>query len=194
QHVLKVTRIAYTASLATQGDFINAKFALEAESELLRQQKVTLANDKTSLNILLARRPDEPLEVDRNFDLTGVERSLDEVVARAVANRQEIMEAALAAKNQETALTLARIEYAPDYSLGFGFDHWLTPSFAPTPSHTQDYNFTIAFNLPMFFWSKNEDYRRATQDLAAAKDDLASIRLQTEGQVTTLILQMQLST
>jgi len=190
QHVLKVTRIAYTASLATQGDFINAKFALEAESELLRQQKVTLANDKTSLNILLARRPDEPLEVDRNFDLTGVERSLDEVVARAVANRQEIMEAALAAKNQETALTLARLEYAPDYSLGFGFDHWLIPSFAPTPSHTQDYNFTIAFNLPMFFWSKNEDYRRATQDLAAAKDDLASIRLQTEGQVTTLYRQM----
>ncbi|HLK85549.1 MAG TPA: TolC family protein [Candidatus Binataceae bacterium] len=190
RHVLKVTQIAYTASLATQGDFINAKFALEAENELLRQEKVTLANDKTSLNILLARRPDEPLEVERNFDLTGVEPALDEIVARAVANRQEILEAALTEKNQETALTLARLEYAPDYSLGFGFDHWLIPSFAPTPSHTQDYNFTIAFNLPVFFWSKNEDYRRATQDLAAAKEDLASIRLQTEGQVTTLYRQM----
>jgi outer membrane protein TolC len=40
--VLKVTEIAYTANLATQGDFINAKFALEADRELLRQQTVTL--------------------------------------------------------------------------------------------------------------------------------------------------------
>jgi cobalt-zinc-cadmium efflux system outer membrane protein len=190
QRVLKVTEIAYTANLATQGDVINAKFALEADQEQLRQQAVTVANDKTALNILLARKPEEPIEVDRHFDLTGLESSLDQVIARAASNRQEILEAALAQKNQDTALTLARLEYAPDYTLLFGFDHYLIAPFAPALTHTQDWNFGISFNLPLFFWAKNEDIKRAGRDLAAAHEDLNAIRLQTAGQVTTIYRQM----
>src|SRR5208282_5235216 len=79
ERVLKVTQIAYTTSLATQGDYINAKFALEANRELARQQVVTIANDKTALNILLDRRPDEPLEVDPTFDLASFESTLDQI-------------------------------------------------------------------------------------------------------------------
>ncbi len=190
ERVLKVTEIAYTASLATQGDFINAKFALEADREQLRQQSVTIANDKTALNVLLDRRPDEPLQVDRKFDLASFELSLDEVVNRAVSQRQEILQAALTEKNQNTALTLARLEYAPDYTLGFGFDHWLIASFAPAPNHTEDWNFQIGFNLPIFFWAKNADITRAREDLDAAREDLESIRTQTAGQVTSLYRQV----
>jgi len=190
ERVLKVTQIAYTASLATQGDYINAKFALEADRELLRQQAVTIANDKTALNILLDRPPDEPLQVDPKLDLASFEATLDQVIERAIASRQEILQAALTEKNQDTALTLARLEYAPDYNVGFGLDHWLIASFAPTPVHTEDWNFQIGFNLPVFFWAKNEDITRARQDLDAAREDLESIRTQTAGQVTTLYRQI----
>ena len=190
EQVLKVTQIAYTASLATQGDYINAKFALEADRELLRQQAVTIANDKTALNILLDRRPDEPLQVDRNFDLASFEATLDEVIERAVSSRQEILQAALTERNQDTAVTLAQLEYVPDYMLGFGFDHYLIASFAPTPNHTEDWNFQLGFNLPIFYWAKNEDIKRAHQDLDAAREDLESIRIQTAGQVTTLYRQI----
>jgi outer membrane protein, heavy metal efflux system len=190
ERVLNVTKIAYTANLATQGDFINAKFALEADREALRQQVVTILNDKTALNILLARRPDEPLEVDRKFDLTRFEASLDQVIDRAVSSRQEILQAALTEKNQDTAVTLAQLEYAPDYQVGLGFDHWLIASFAPEPNHTEDWNFIIGFNMPIFFWAKNEDIKRAHQDLNAAREDLESIRLQTEGVVTALYRQI----
>ncbi|HVN92001.1 MAG TPA: TolC family protein [Candidatus Binataceae bacterium] len=188
--VLDVTQIAYTANRATQGDFINAKFALEADREQERQQAVTIANDKTMLNMLLNRRPDEPLEVDRKFDLTPFENSLDRTVDHAVSNRQEILEAALAEKNDATAITLAQLEYAPDYTLGFGFDHWLISSFAPSPNHTETWNFSIAFNLPVFFWAKNEDIAKARKDLDAAREDLESIRTQTAGQVTTTYRQI----
>ena len=190
ERVLKVTQISYTASLATQGDYINAKFALEADRELARQQVVTIANDKTALNILLDRRPDEPLQVDRNFDLASFEATLDEVIERAVSSRQEILQAALTQQNQDTAITLAQLEYAPDYMLGFGFDHWLIASFAPALNHTEDWNFQIGFNLPIFYWAKNEDIKRAHQDLDAAREDLESIRIQTAGQVTTLYRQI----
>ena len=190
ERVLKVTQIAYTASLATQGDYINAKFALEADRELLRQQAVTIANDKTALNILLDRRPDEPLQVDPKLDLASFEATLDQVIERAVGSRQEILQAALIEKNQDAAVTLARLEYAPDYNVGFGFDHWLIASFAPAPVHTEDWNFQIGFNLPVFFWAKNEDIARAHQDLDAAREDLESIRTQTAGQVTMLYRQI----
>ena len=190
KQLLKVTEVAYTVNTATQGDFINTEFALVADQELLRQEKVTLSNDKTALNILLDRRADEPLEVDPKFDLTTFEASLDQIVARAISSRQEILQAALTEQNQDTAVTLAQLEYAPDFTLGFGFDHWLIASFAPTPNHTEDYNFSVAFNLPIFFWAKNEDITRARQNLDAAKEDLESIRIQTEGQVTSLYRQI----
>ncbi|HJU11553.1 MAG TPA: TolC family protein [Candidatus Binataceae bacterium] len=190
QRVLKVTEIAYTANLANQGDVINAKFALEADRQLMRQQSVTIANDKTALNVLLDRRPDEPLEVERKFDLATFELTLDEAVERAENSRQEILQAALTEQNQDTALTLARLEYAPDYTVGFGFDHFLVANFAPTPTHTEDWNFQVGFNVPIFFWAKNEDITRARQDLDAAREDLDSIRTQTAGQVTALYRQV----
>jgi outer membrane protein, heavy metal efflux system len=190
ERVLKVAQIAYTANLATQGDYINAKFALEADRELARQQVVTIANDKTALNILLDRRPDEPLQVDRNFDLASFESTLDQVIERAISSRQEILQAALTEQNQDTAITLAQLEYAPDYMVAFGLDHWLIASFAPMPNHTEDWNFQIGFNLPIFFWAKNEDIKRAHQDLDAAREDLESIRIQTAGQATTVYRQI----
>lgn len=190
QQVLKVTEISYTANLATQGDVINAKFALEAVREQGRQQVVTIANDQTSLNVLLMRRAEAPLEVTRQFDLTGFEARLEQVIALATSKRQEILEAALAQKNQANALKLARLEYAPDYSIGFGLDHFEVANFAPTLAHTQDWNLTIGFNLPIFFWAKNEDIESAGRNLEAAGEDLDSIRVQTAGQVTTTYRQI----
>jgi outer membrane protein TolC len=74
--------------------------------------------------------------------------------------------------------------------VGVGFDHWLIASFAPTPSATQDWNFILGFNLPLYFWAKNEDIRKAGSDLEAAKQDLGSIKVQTAGQVTSLYRQI----
>jgi cobalt-zinc-cadmium efflux system outer membrane protein len=193
ERVLNVTKIAYIANLVTQGDFINAKFALEADREQLRQQAVTILNDKTALNVLLARRPDEPMEVERKFDLSQFEATLDQVIDKAVSSRQEILEAALAEKNQQTAVTLAQLEYAPDYTVGFGFDHWLIPNFGPEPNHTETWNALISFNVPIFFWAKNEDLKQARQNLNAAGEDLQSVRLQTEGTVTALYRQIRRS-
>jgi outer membrane protein TolC len=190
ERVQKVTQIAYAANQVTQGDFINGQFALEADREALRQQRVTVANDKTTLNVLLDRSPDEPLEVDRNLNLGTFETPLDTIIARAVTSRQEILETALTERNQSTALTLANLEYAPDYTITIGYDHWIIANFAPTPNNTKDWNFALAWNLPIYFPAKNEDIRRARNDLNAAREDLDSIRVQTAGTVTSLYRQI----
>src|SRR5437588_328365 len=117
-----------------------------------------------------------------NLIIAGFEVALDRVVDRAVSNRQEILQAALAEQNQDTAVALAQLEYAPDYTLAFGFDHWLIASFSPAPNHTEDWNFSVGFNLPIFFWAKNEDISHARRQLDAAREDLESVRIQTAGQ------------
>ena len=70
----------------------------------------------------------------------------------------------------------------------------LLSSAAPSVNRLQDYGFTISFNLPVFFWIKqNEDVKRANYNLEAARDDLDSIRNQTAAIVTTLYRNAQLA-
>jgi outer membrane protein TolC len=188
QQVLKVTQVAYSASQVTQSDFIGAEFALATAQLQQRQLKMSEANDETTINQLLYRAPDEPLNLDRELELKPLQMSLDQLIDRAAIARQEILEAALAQKNMDTSLELAKLEYAPDYTLSYTFDNYLLSSAAPAENgRMQDHGFSIGFNLPVFFWLKqNEDVKKAGYDLEAAHDDLGSIRSQTAATVTTL--------
>lgn len=188
QQVLKVTQVAYSTSQVTQSDFISAEFDLATAQLQQRQLKMSEANDETTINQLLYRAPDEPLNLDREFELKPLQMPLDQLIDRAAMARQEILEAALAQKNMDTSLELAKLEYAPDYTLGYTFDNYLLSSAAPAPNgRLQDHGFSIGFNVPVFFWLKqNEDVKKAGYDLEAAHDDFSSIRSQTAATVTTL--------
>jgi len=194
RRVLEVTEVAYSSSTVTQADFIGAEFGLAAAQQQERQFRTAEANDETALNQLLSRPPGQPLQLDRRLQFSPLETRVDSLVDEAARLRQEILEAALAEHNSETAITLAKLEYAPDYTVAYIFNHYLLPSDAPAPSFTQTHGFSIAFNAPAFFWLKqNEDVKRATYDLEAAREDLSSIKNQTAAQVTTLYRQAQLS-
>lgn len=194
EQVLKVTQVAYSANQVTQTDFISAEFDLAAARQNQRQLRTSELNDETSLNQLLFRRPGEHLNLDRRLELKAVESPVDKLVDLATRVRQEILEAALAERNAETARQLAKLEYAPDYTLGYTFDNYLLSSAAPsTTGRMQDHGFSISFNAPLFFWLKQaEDAKRAGFDLAAAREDLDSIRAQTAAGVTNLYRTAQL--
>lgn len=187
EQVLKVTQVAYAASRVTQTDFISAEFDLAAARQQQRQLRVSQSNDRTTLNQLLNRPPGEPLALDETLALKRLDIPLDTLVRKAAAVRQEILQAALAARSRETALKLARLEYAPDYTVSYTFDNYLIPSAGPTTNSLQDHGWAFGFNMPIFFWVKQkEDVRRAESDLEAARDDLGSIRSQTAAAVTSL--------
>ncbi len=192
--VLKVTQIAYSASQVSQTDVISAEFDLAAARQQQRQYEVAIENDTTTLNQLLFRRPAEPLAVDRTLKLEVMNLPLDSLIDRAYAARQEILEAAQTELNSNTALSLAKMEYLPDFTVGVTYDQYLVPSFAPTLSQPNDWVGIIGFNMPIFFWlHQKEDVTRARMDLAAARSDLESIRNQTAASVTTLYRNMQLA-
>lgn len=194
QQILKVTIIAYTANQVSQADVLSAKFNLTNEEQAQRQFVLNLANDKAALNQILFRRADEPVILRGTLELQPLEAPVDDLVARAKARRQEILEAALTERNAETALTLAKLEYAPDYAIGYEFDHFLIPSAGPNTTLLQDHTLTIGINVPIFFWlHQREDNVKAGYDLSAAREDLGSVINQTEIQVVSLYRQAQFS-
>jgi outer membrane protein TolC len=192
ERVLKVTQIAYTASQVTQTDFISAEFDLAAARQQQAQYRVAILNDKTALNQLLYRNADEPLAVETALKLDPLRERVDRLVDEAWEVRQEILQSALTERNFTTALYLAKMEYLPDFSMGFTLDNYRVPSFAPKPTQTTDWSVEASMNVPIFFWLKqSEDVERARHDLEAARDDMASLRSQTAATVTTLFRSAQ---
>jgi outer membrane protein, heavy metal efflux system len=186
--VADLERIAATPETKASASYSSAVTARLGDSrQRQRRFEINRADDATRLNALLDRRPDEPLEIDTTLELKPIPERVDDLIERAFRRRQEILQLALQSKNAETALKLARLEYAPDYTVGYYFDHYLLPSDAPAANLTQTHSVWVAFNLPLFFWMKqNEDVTRAGFDLEAAREDLNAIRIQTAARITIL--------
>jgi len=187
EQVLKVTQVAYSANQVTQTDFISAEFDLAAARQLQLQYKTNIENDETALNQLLSRPPGAPLEFERTLNFEALKIPLDTLVDRAEHLRQEILEAALSERNSDTAVQLAKMEYLPDFTVSYFFDHYLLASAAPAPNRTEDHSWVIGANMPIFFWLKqNEDVVRARANLEASRYDLMSVKNQTAATVTSL--------
>jgi len=185
--VVRVAETAYSGSKVAQTDVISSEFDLAAARQLQRQYIIAQANDETTLNLLLNRPVGSPLSVDRTLRIEALNLSLDVLTDRAYAMRQEILEAALAERNMNTALYLAKMEYLPDFTMAVQYDDYLVPSFAPKPNQKRDWVGIIGFNMPIFFWLKqDEDVARAKANLQAARSDLSLIRIQTAAAVAIL--------
>jgi outer membrane protein TolC len=194
EQVLKVTQMAYSTSKVTQTDFISAEIDLAVARQLQLQYRTAIANDETLLNQLLYRPQGTPLPVEEAVRLEPLRVPLQELIDRATATRQEILQAALAERNSDTAIKLAKMEYLPDFTAQYIFDHYLLRSAAPSPNFTQDHGFLIGLNLPVFFWMKqNEDVTRARANLEAARNDFKTIESQTAAAVTSLYRSAQLA-
>ena len=190
--VVHVTETAYATSSVPQTDVISAEFNLATARQLQKQYLTAIANDETALNLQLYRPVGSPLEVDRSLKLEPLTEPLDALTDRAYAVRQEILEAALNERNANTALYLAKMEYLPDFTAGVQYDDYLVPSFAPRPSQPRDWVGIVGFNLPVFFWMKqDEDVARAKANLEAARSDQNFIKIQTAAAVATLFRSAQ---
>jgi outer membrane protein TolC len=185
--VLKVTQIAYSTGQASQTDFITAEVNLAQAQLQQRQYRVNKANDETSLNLLLYRDPDNPLNLDRTMQIDRLELRLQTAVDMASRARQEILQAALAERNQNTALELARFEYIPDYQVGYSYDQFLQAGAQPLNNVTHGNTLSFGFNVPVFFWiHQSEDVKAAHYALEAARSNLKSVRSQTASAVTQI--------
>ncbi len=187
KQVVNVTQTQYTGGQAQQSDLIGAELALEQAQLQQRQYQTNHLNDRAGLNQLLYRKPGALLDLDQRIELKPLEIRLDRAVETATHARQEILEAALTEKNSTTAVTLAEMEYLPNYTLGYEFDYILQAGAQPLPNVTQGSTWTIGFNVPIFFWiHQREDVFSAQHSLEAARYSMNSVLSQTEATVTQL--------
>jgi cobalt-zinc-cadmium efflux system outer membrane protein len=185
--VVKVTEVGYQGSKNTQADVIAAQLSYITALQQLDVYRTNVENDRTQLNMLLYRRPDEPLLVDDKLNEKPLILPLDDLISRAAQTRQEILQAALTERNSNTATTLAKMEYLPDYSITYYFDDYLLTSGAPAANRPEDHSLVVGFNVPIYFWwHQREDVQKSLHDLTAARHDLSSIKNQTAAAVTTL--------
>jgi cobalt-zinc-cadmium efflux system outer membrane protein len=189
--VLKVAQVAYAANQVSQSDLISAEFDLSQASQTYYASRVSAANDEAALNQALGRDPRSPLSLARDLGLQPMTSPLDALIDAGLKSRQELLEAVLSEKNAKTALTLARMEFLPDFTLGYSQNRYLVGSAAPASGDTKDNGVSIGLNLPIFFWFKQrQDVESASSLLDAARADRRSAELQTE----TGILQLYRST
>jgi outer membrane protein TolC len=117
---MKVALVGYQGNAVTQADVIAAQLAYSTALQQVDVYRTSVENDTTQLNALLFRHPDGPLVVEDKVELKPLTVRLDALIERAAAARQEILQAALAEGNSETAATLAKMEYLPDYTITYG--------------------------------------------------------------------------
>jgi outer membrane protein TolC len=185
--VLKVAQVAYAANQVSQSDLISAEFDLSAASQTYYASRVAESNDEAALNQALGRDPRQALSFVQEFGLEPMKSSPDELVEAGLKAHQELLEAALTEKNAKTALTLARLEFLPDFNVGYAQNRYMNAAAAPIPGDVTDNTISIGFNLPIFFWFKQrQDVVSAARLLDAAREERGSAELQTKTGIVEL--------
>jgi outer membrane protein TolC len=189
--VLKVAQVAYAANQVSQSDLISAEFDLSEASQTYYASRVSEANDEAALNLALGRDPRAPLSLAQDLGLQPLKSPLDALIDAGLKYHQELLEAVLTEKNAKTALALARMEFLPDFTVGYSQNRYLVGTAAPANGDTKDNSVSVGINLPVFFWFKQkEDVASASSLLEAARADRRGAELQTE----SAILQLDRST
>jgi cobalt-zinc-cadmium efflux system outer membrane protein len=192
--VLHVVEVAYSASQAAQSDLITAEISLTQSSQTVWTSQVAAANDEASLNQLIGREPQTPIEITGELQLEPLLMPLEEMKTKAMALRQEILEAALTEKNAKTAVTLAEMEYLPNFNVSYSRNRYILPSAPPDGDNTitpSDNTISVGINVPIFFWwHQKEDVRSAEHLLESARQNRRGVELQT----LTAVVQLYRST
>jgi len=175
QQSIEATRIQYKAGKAMQSDVLKAGIAYSrlAEREILYEQAADSA--RAQLNTLMGRPPDQPLEVEGNYLMLDVLPTQTMLQELAAANRPELLQLDLMAKQATRKLGLARKGLNPDYSVTAGY--MLMPSGS---SHRSGWIGEFSMTLPWLNREKHDSEIQQAQEehdaiLAEYRKQIAAI-------------------
>src|SRR5215469_8353516 len=126
RQAFEAARIKYSVGKVPQQDVLKAQVALTKLIEHLVMLEQDADLSRATLNTLLGRSPDTPLEVSGHHAIPAQIPTLAELKEIAVQNRPELMASAATIKQAQDEVVLARKQYTPDFSANVGY--MLTPS------------------------------------------------------------------
>jgi len=116
-----VVRARYAVGQGAQQDVLRVQVELTRVEERDAEQAAQAGIRLAELNRLLARPPDSPLETPATLVLRPLERSLSEALAQAREVSPELASGRLAVERNRLAVSLARKELKPDFTLQAGY-------------------------------------------------------------------------
>lgn len=121
RQAVEAAQIKYSVGKVPQQDVLKAQVALTKLIEHLVMLEQDAELSRATLNALLGRSPDTPLEVTGQHAVPAQIPTLVEIKQLAIQNRPELLASEAAIKQAQDETALARKQYAPDFSANVGY-------------------------------------------------------------------------
>ena len=121
RQAFEAARIKYSVGKAPQQDVLKAQVALTKLIEHLVMLEQDAELSRATLNTLLGRSPDSPLEVAGQYTPPAQLPTLADLQLLAQQSRPELLAATSITKQAQDEASLARKQYTPDFSASVGY-------------------------------------------------------------------------
>ena len=154
---------------------------LKVQMQRLRLHEKKLANDErrstltASLNELLNRRPNDPIEIEPAGTTSEIGLSLDEL-RRLALDQPELRLGELVVDQRMQSVALARKGYLPDFTVGMSYFVIGESPLAIPDSGNDAWNVSIGARIPLWFGKVRGDVAAARSLVRHAEYTLASAR------------------
>jgi outer membrane protein TolC len=171
----KVAQRRYESNLTPQQDVIKAQVELSKLIDklfLLKQNRKSL---EAKLNSILNRPRGTKIGSIGNADSEEFQYQLKQLHKIAQESRQELLAANLDIERAEYEKSLARLDYFPDFTLGFDYIQ-IAGGKTTQPNDGQDaWMGTVAINVPIWFDKLSAQIREKKANLEATKKNYQNL-------------------
>jgi len=151
EQTIEATRIQYTNGKATQRDVLQAGVAYSRLAEHLIMFNREADAARSELNTLMGRSPDEPLEVEGEYQIVATLPSQNELQMIAAKSRPELIALEAMQKQGGHKVELAQKNMKPDYTISAGY--MLMP---PGGMNRNGWLAEISMTLPWLYRAKHD--------------------------------------
>ena len=173
RQAFEAARIKYSVGKVPQQDVLKAQVALTKLVEHLVMLEQDDELSRATLNTLIGRSPDSPLEAAGEHAVPTEIAAFGELQRLAVQSRPELIASAAAIRQSQDELALARKQYTPDFSANVGY------MLAPSGSQFRN-NYMIEGSMTLPWLNRRKhvsEISEAQTTLAVRQAEFDSMRL-----------------
>jgi outer membrane protein TolC len=170
-----VAKERFETNLSPQQDVLKAQVMISKLIDklfLLKRQRRSL---EAKINSLLNRPQATPLGEVEEINPAEFDYALEQLRSIASENRQELIAANLDVERKEYEQSLARLDYLPDFTLGFNYID-IDDGHTSQPDDGQDaWMGTVSLNLPIWLERLDAQVKEKKRKLQASKNNFKNV-------------------
>ena len=168
----QIAEAKYTVGQGIQQDVLKAHVEVSRLIERLTDLEQDKERLEAEINALLNRPPYEPMAKPEEVKQSIFRKGLEELNAMALENSPRLVAAQWAVGRNSSALSLAKREYYPDFTLKAGW-------FNRPDRFRNIWDFNIGVEVPLYFGRKERyGVKEAEHSLSSARQNYEAVRQQ----------------